>query len=211
MSGIIDLFIPKEKKFFEYLQKQAALLESSNKLLRDIVKKKKIDQKILKKSLKEIDANSEKGDKILNEVLTSLHESFITPIDREYILLLSTNINRSINSIKKIVIAVQYYQLKSVENTFLNQLELLDSVSKELKTLFEKPLAFTQNKKYLQTIQILETKADQIYRKNLDSIIFDKTNLMNAIRMKDIYDKTEDAIDDMKYIADIFQIILINA
>ncbi|MCL4415106.1 MAG: DUF47 family protein [Actinobacteria bacterium] len=167
MSGIIDLLIPREKKFFKYLDSQVLLLDDCIKHLDKSLKNKK---KILRrtqdldrqteKTLEYLHKKSDEAEKVSREIINLLHQTFITPIDREEIKSLSSSINFIIDSIEKIANGLFYFKIKKMDDYFLKQLRVLKESIEVLKLIFEEPLSSKRNRLHIEKIKTLEREGD---------------------------------------------------
>ena len=209
MAGIIDLFIPREKKFFECLNEQVRLLDDSVHKLHEIGKKKKINRQELEKALINIKKKSDVVDTISIEIVNFLHQTFITPIDREEIKYLSTSINRVLDSVEKIATCLFYFRVNTLDSSSVKQLAILEEAVNHLRHIFENPLLKT-NKVYISKIKELENEADDIFLKALGNLFNNGHTSLEVIKQKELYEITEDAIDDTKHIAELLELVLIN-
>lgn len=209
MAGIIDLFVPKEKKFFQFLDKEIILLQESSKILGGIVIDKKLDAQNLQKQIKSIQKKSKEVDIISREIVGFLHKTFITPIDREDIKSLSGGIGLITGSIKKISISISYLKIEKFDKHFIQQIKILQESIKLLKYIFEEPLSSKRNTDSLEKIKELERDADDIYRNALDEIFSNGFGAIDIIKKKELYQNAEDAIDDVRTLADLLETIII--
>lgn len=210
MAGIIDLFLPKEKNFFQYLDKQIILLNEATKILLLLVREKKPDQEKLQKQINKIRKNSNEVDDISKEIISQLHRIFITSIDREDIKSLATHFSIIIDSIKSLATSISYLKIKKFDDRFIAQIEILYDSVKLLKYVFQEPLSPKRNKKTLDEIKQLERDADEIYRKAVAALFTNKTNAIEIIRQKELYDAAEDAIDNIRRIVDLLETIILT-
>jgi len=97
--------LPRDEKFFELLQQSAKnLKEISVKLLDLMEAYEKVPDKVA-----EIKRLEEVGDTIIHTIMTSLHRTFITPIDREDIAALGERMDDIVDSIEEAArIMVEY-------------------------------------------------------------------------------------------------------
>lgn len=210
MAGLIDFFIPKEKKFFQLLSKLVTILQDCVEQLRLISPSRPLSRKSLKKNLSYFLNQSEKGDMIMNEITLSLHKTFITPIDREDIQLLALNINRVIDSIEKIVANLYYFKIKKIDLYTKNQLLILKKATDVLHVLFDESLVHIKNQKHIEEIKKLEEKGDSLYKEGIANLFQNHHNAIEIIKRKELYQMAEEAIDDIKHIAEILETILIT-
>lgn len=209
MAGILDLFIPKEKKFFEYIDKQIAFLDESSSLLNSLIKERANEKKFHKGVLL-LHHKSDQADHISREIVTHLHKTFITPIDRDEIKALSTHLGFIVDSHEKIASIIYYLKIKKLPMHFLKQVKILMEAARLLKYIFEEPLSRKRNEETIEKIKELERKADSVYSMAIAELFSDGKNAIEIIKRKELYDTVEDTIDDICYVSDLLETIIIN-
>lgn len=210
MSGVIDFFIPREKKFFEHLQKQIGLLETCALKLYTTTNKSKPKEAELKKLLHFIEEKSDKSTRISRQIIDELHQTFITPIDREEIQNLSVNINRVNDTLEKIASSILFFKLKKLNIYFVKQLSVIGKIVHVLTLIFVNPLSQRPNQLHIEKIHSLEVDGDKLYKQGMSYIFNNNTSPIDIIKQKELFDIAEDAVDEMEYISDIIQTVLIN-
>lgn len=206
----MDFFVPREKKFFELLEKQVLLLHISMKVLLKSLDGATLQDAKLKKSFNFIEKKSDESDVLSHQIVDFLHQTFITPINREYIQALSVNFNRVNDSIEKISSSILFFKIRKLESYFIKQIKILHQMTYILTLMFKNPLAFKVNRMHIEKIHVLEHKADQLYKLGITHIFNNQHSSIDVIKEKELYEIAEDTIDEIKYIADIMQTILIN-
>lgn len=210
MAGILDLFIPKEKKFFEYIDKQIVLLSESTEILSSLIDKERVDEKNFHKSISILHQKSHDVDEVSKEIVSELHKTFITPIDRDEIKTLSTHLGFIVDSLEKIAAVIYFYKIKKLNKHFLEQATILFQAIKLLIYIFEEPLKPKRNKEKLQQIKELEREADRIYRIAIGDLFSDPIDAIDIIKYKELHNIAEDTIDDICHISDLLETIIIN-
>lgn len=79
-----------------------------------------------------------------------------------------------------------------------------------LKLIFKNPLSIKENRSLIDKVIRLEKEADTIYTEGMTDLFKRKYDAIEIIKLKELYDITEDAIDEIKYIADIMETVLIT-
>ena len=209
MSGILDLFVPKDKKFFDSLNKQIILLNEASQILERFVKKD-FDKARLNKYLKRIKVNSKEVDEISLDITNTLHKTFITPIDRDEIKTLATHITLIIDSFEKIITTISYLEIKKLDKNFLKLVAILQEAVKLIEFLFAEPLSANRNKETLIKIAQLEDEADDLYRSAIGELFTKKKSAIEILKRRELYDLVENAIDDIRLTSDILETIIIN-
>lgn len=210
MAGILDLFIPKEKKFFEYLDQQVTILDESSSLLDKLIKKEKTWDTKFHKDILVLHRKSDEVDRISREIVTHLHKTFITPIDRDEIKSLSTHLGFIVDSHEKIASIIYYLKIKKLDRHFLSQMKILKRAVSLLKYVFEEPLSSKRNKETIEKIKELERQADATYSQAIGELFSNGKNPIELLKKKELYDMVEETIDDICYVTDLLETIIIN-
>ncbi|MBU3979238.1 DUF47 family protein [Patescibacteria group bacterium] len=210
MAGILDLFIPKERKFFEYLDKQITLLNESSVILKNLIKTERTNENKYHKEVVLLRKKSDEVDYISREIISHLHKTFITPIDRDEIKALSTHLGFIVDALEKIASTIYLFKIKILDKKFIKQIQILLQSVHLLKYVFEEPLSPKRNKETIEKIKELEREADAVYRTAIGELFSNGKDPIDIIKRKELYDITEDAIDDICQVSDLLETIIIN-
>lgn len=208
MRGIIDLFVPREKKFFELLSQQNQLFKESMALLYKN-RKKLFSSSSLKEIENSFHTKRQKEEEITRTIIHSLHQTFITPIDSAEILGLTSGFHRLFVSLEKIIFGFKYLKLPENDLVFEKQISLLYEITESLNHFFPS-LLHKKNREIIKKIVSLEEEADKIYQKAMVEIFSNNLSPIDLIKKRELYELCENAIDDTKAIADLMESILIN-
>ncbi len=210
MPGLLDLFVPKEKKFFQHLEQQMHLVQVAVSLLSSEVGRGVISKKTLLGTLGKLGKQCKEGEKISLQITHDLHQTFITPIDREELQLLTVALCRITDSIEKIAFTLSCNGLRRVDEFFLQQIALLEESITLISQLFEKPLHLEKNNISIQRIKKKEQEADEVYRKAFKRLFQKSADPLVVLKKRELLNIAEEAVDDAKNIGDLFETILIN-
>jgi len=210
MSGIIDLIIPREKKFFDYLFKQVQTLDDSAQNLFKLSQNNPTNKEI-NATLKFIEDQGEISDKLYQEIVSEIHKSFITPIDREELYYLALEIDKTIESFLNVITALLYLNPSDFKKDefFITQIKTVKESSELVKNIFSKPLNLKENTSNIKTINKLTKESQRKFRKALQKL-FETKDCIIIIKKKELYEDLIDSMNGMKRIVDIFQRVLIN-
>ncbi len=110
---MFNRFMPKEGKFFSLFNQHAALLTVTAKELGALFN----DIDNADKYIQVIRENEKKADRFTYETVDLLHKTFITPLDRDVILKLVTNLDDIIDMMEDVAETISLYDVrKSSEN-----------------------------------------------------------------------------------------------
>ncbi len=205
--GLKEWLIPQDKIFFDILEKQSfTALDGANKLMDMLQNPVNLDFKI--KELKDVE---HQGDKLIKDVFVELNKTFITPIDREDIVLLTSRFDDILDSIYASANRIFLYQVQPTKA----MIELTDVIirsTKELNTAMIH-LRTMKNIDMLEKCRLevnrLENAADDILNKTLAEL-FKGTDAVDIMKHKEIIDFLELASDKCEDVANVIGDILVR-
>ncbi len=113
--NLLDLLLPRETKFFDYLNQMSDLiLNSSNALTDLVVHIESLSEEEIKKRLYAIRDYEQKGDNIEETIIEELGRTFITPLDREDIHTLAMNMDLSLDILKGVSRKIEFYNIRKM-------------------------------------------------------------------------------------------------
>ena len=144
------------------------------------------------------------GDAITHLIIRELHHNYLTPFDREDIVRLANSLDNVADSIYSAADSMLLYKVDR-PGKMANQLaEIIVQVMAEVETaVSELRHGIDQKKTLAQCMEInrLENSADDIYRMALAELFSDLTDIIYAIKWRDIYEHMESAIDRCEDVA----------
>jgi len=204
-------FFPKEEKFYDMFEKSSKNVLVGAMLLRDLLNNyTNVEEK--GKKIKEIE---HEGDKITHETVKKLNHTFITPLDREDIYALISKMDDVLDFIEAVSSRMFLYKVKtptkeahSLMEVLMKSIEEMDKAICELRNI-KKPEAIL---KYCIEINTLENKGDVILRDAVAKLFEDGTDPIEVIKLKEIYENLETAIDRCEDVANVIEgVVLKNA
>jgi predicted phosphate transport protein (TIGR00153 family) len=195
--------VPQEKKFFDFLEQYADLArECSGKLMELFRDFEKRDDYYL-----EIKIIESKGDDLMHKIVDELNTTFITPIDREDIYELANRLDDILDFNEGVAERVMLFKLTE-PTRILNELsDILYQSSKELAAampLMRVNKKWKDMKKHFVEINRLENAGDRLMRKALVEL-FETKEAVEIIKLKEIYEHIEEAIDRCEDVAEILE------
>ena len=200
---------PKQIDFFEILDAAAKnVTEATSALLDLFVNYTDVEAKV--KNLYEIE---QEGDILTHEIIRKLNLTFITPIDREDIQALATNIDDIVDLIwggvdKMVVFRIEKPTKEAIQ--LANDLNLTaEAVLKAIRDLRAKD--YDRVKEHCIEINRLENLVDRVFRNALGELFDDfKDDPMMVIKWKEIYEHLEDSADKCEDVANIIEGIVLK-
>jgi len=200
---ISDWLIPKEKIFFELLEKESKVILRGVLELNDLLKNyKNVSHK--RKKIKNLEMEA---DEIVHEIYNRLNSSFITPVDQEDIARLASFYDDVIDSIDAIA-ALLYlfkvtkpdYAMKRFCRIILRQVEQIDHALLFLPKMKQKEIDL-----YCAEANRLENLADDLFRESLAKLFNNNNDSREIIKLKEIYEFFEEASDKCEHVTNILR------
>jgi len=143
-----------------------------------------------------------------------LNREFITPIEREDILMLAQAIDNVSDSIEDVGYALYYLNVKTLKPEFLPFVQLVEKSCSALKVAIEEFKKFKKSKvlsDMILEVNNVEEEGDKMYYKRLhDLFAGDTSDLLDVLKWREIYDKLEQCLDACENVADILEGIVLK-
>jgi predicted phosphate transport protein (TIGR00153 family) len=207
----VGLF-PKTPQFFDLFEKAANTILHGARLLDDFF----ADGMDLEKKLKVIEDCEHAGDQITHDTVEMLNKTFITPIDREDIHGLITEMDDILDLIYGTANRVVLYKvppagpdMKKVVEILVRAVEEVAKAVLRLRDMAKKPELILA-----QCIEInrLENEADEALRRAISNLFEREKDAIKLIKEKEILETLENATDRCEDVANTLEgIVLKNA
>ncbi|UCE92126.1 MAG: DUF47 family protein [Methanobacteriota archaeon] len=206
--GFKEWIIPQEKYFFSMLDKQAdTVLEGAETLL-DLMKNfdDVADKRDRMKSIER------RGDDIVHEISEALNKTFVTPIDHDDMSKLTSRLDDILDYMESASHRLWSYEIKRVPNDMMKLVEVLLSSTKEVNHAVKDLKNFKKKNeiaKHCIEINRLENIGDEITHQAVASL-FKTADVIEIIKLKEIYEHLELATDKCEDAADVIKDIFIK-
>lgn len=153
------------------------------------------------------------GDEKKHELLNVLAKAFITPIEREDIILLSQNIDEVTDKIEDVLLRMYCNNIKSVRPDALELVAVVIECCNELKEMLEEFPRFKNSKKLhekIVNINTLEEKADQLFISRMRNLHTTCDDPVMIIVWREIYIYLEKCVDACEHVADTVESVIMK-
>jgi len=204
----ISWIIPQEKHFFDMIEEQSRnVLKGVNELLGMLESYESLDEK-----RKKIKDTEHEGDRMVHDIFSELNKTFITPIDREDISALVSSLDDILDFVEAVADKMVLYKIEKPPAYMLEFARTLQSATQNincgiscLRNLKEAP----KIKNYCTEVNTQENKGDDLLR-TATAELFTRKNAVEIIKLKELYDSMEAAIDRCEDVADVVGDILVK-
>jgi predicted phosphate transport protein (TIGR00153 family) len=150
------------------------------------------------------------GDRITHEIVKRLNTTFVTPIDREDLYGLATQLDDVVDYTEEAADFLGLYQIEAPMEQAGALTKVLVESCEQLAAGLEHLPTFKDLDKYWIEIHRLENEGDRISRDAVASLFSNGIDPMVVIRWKDIFAVLEEAIDATETAAQILEGIVIK-
>ena len=161
---------------------------------------------------KKIHALETEADSLVREIFSELNSTFITPLDREDMQRVASKIDDIIDHMDGIASRLHSYKITTTPPYALDIANELVKATKEVELMTSK----LQNIKNPSTMiehcrktSAIEHKVDDLY-KDAMSELFESSDAIQIIKLKDIYESMETASDRCVDVADVVEDIVLK-
>jgi uncharacterized protein len=207
-AGFLSWVRSNDKEIIDKLESQSANLIKATSALVDLISYYD-NVKERKAVIKELE---HEGDKITHDLYTIIDKTFVTPLDREDISKLTGAVDEILDYTDGT--AERFLLFKIAEPTpFMVELaKTLMSASQEVHLLMTRLRRFKSAGELIEhcrKISKYEHEADTIYR-NAIAELFETNDPIKIIKMKEIYEVLEGALDRCADVSDVFEDIALK-
>ena len=202
--GLREFLIPEERKFFNHLEKEVAIVKVGAQMLVNLSQEyDKLDQYAQK-----LDNIEHECDCEVHEITAMLNTTFITPIDREDIQSLATEIDDVMDIMDAITRRLLIFKITDkCPKYFPENAELiLKSVIEMEKAVkgLKNPTKTKNMQKHCIRINEYENEGDHMLAKAVGEL-FDGDDVKYILKVKEIYDLLEFCTDKCEEVANHLQ------
>lgn len=205
--------MPQRKEFFELLAAHSdRVVAGANATLR-LMNGLGTGMEDIPVLVGEVNMNEQSADKIKAELITLLHRSFTTPINRDQIHTLTIELDNVLNALQKVANAVGMYNIK--ESTAESR-ELASLAADACMRLNRAVISLPEKERRQETTELckeidaIESQADRVQRKAITSLFDGSSTLWNALKMREFYALQEEVLDRCEDAAKTIEEILIE-
>ena len=209
--GLRTWLIPQERRFFDLLEQQLAIVREGTEVLRAMVED--AEGRGSSHYQKKLKAIEHRGDDKVHEIYHALNQTFITPIDREDIAALTSHMDDVLDFINASVRRMVIYGVDPTKDEVIKQfarnlIETTDELARALKCI--RHLPSNTFEKRARTIHSLENRADDLHLDALADLFCCGLDPVTIMKKKEIYDMLEVATDKCEDVANVLGDIIVK-
>jgi hypothetical protein len=201
--------LTRDAVFFDALANHARKSVAAGKLLVEMLEELDHAPAIAKR-IKDLE---HEGDKITHDCLAALHQTWITPLDREEIHALITRLDDVLDSIEAVAERIVLFEIQTATP---EARELAQSVVESCNAMCSAAESLRDLKQPSRILQLCveinqhENAADAVYRVALAALFKHGTDPLLVMKWRDIYDQLENATDRCEDVANIIEGVVLE-
>lgn len=203
--------MPKEGRFFDLFNDHATLMVQAAKELDAFLR----DMGNREAHAHNVSDLEKRADRVTREAISMLHQTFVTPIDRDDIHKLISSMDDILDLMEDVAECVVLYDVKEVPDSARKLAEICVACTEKVK-LAVGMLSNMDNAeamlKLCTEIDALESEADRVLRAAMSALFRDEPDTRELIKMKAVFELLETVTDRCEDTANLIEgIVLENA
>jgi len=203
-------FKPADDKFFDLFEQAADILYQGAVLLQDMMAK----HETLGQRLDDLICLEQTGDKITEQIIDKLNETFMTPFDREDIYSLARELDEILDSVCSTVEKMVIYKTGKPDEKFKEMVDVFVRATGKVKEC-----VYCLRKVKSHTVKIMdlcyeikkyESDGDKIYRQGVAELFNCSDDAITVIKWKEVFEQMETALDRCEKIAKVIRGVVVK-
>jgi uncharacterized protein len=199
-------FRPVDTTFYDLFTRSAARLVEGAALLAEMLGDGN-DRENIGKRMRDAE---HQADETTHEIIRRANTTFVTPIDREDIYSLASGLDDVMDFMEEAVDLVLLYEVEHLPQELANQVEVIQRCADVTAESMPRLQSMKNLEEYWIEINRLENAGDKSYRRILVKLFGGTYEAIEVLKLKDIVDSLEDAIDAFERVANIVEQIAVK-
>ena len=197
---------PVEASFYDIFAEQANMLVVGAGLLAEMLGDGN-DRETIAKRMRDAE---HLADEKTHEVVRKVNKTFVTPFDREDIYNLASGLDDVMDLMEEAVDLVLLYEVEKLPKEFANLVEVIQRCAELTAGAMPRLQSMKGLEEYWIEVNRLENAGDKSYRRILAKLFGGKYEAIEVLKLKDIVDSLEGAIDAFERVANIVEQIAVK-
>jgi uncharacterized protein len=206
MARLSQVFAPKDREFFDLFEEAAANAVQAADLLDRMLGRYPESADLAR----DIVICEQTGDRITHDIIQRLNSTFVTPIDREDILQLTSALDDVVDLIDEVSDYLGLYRIEAPMEQAQRLAHIILQATRQIAEAMPRLRNFQDIRHYTVEINRLENDGDRVVRDAIASLFYGGIDPMVVIRWKDIFERLEEAIDSTEHVANALEGIFIK-
>jgi predicted phosphate transport protein (TIGR00153 family) len=206
MARLSQLFMPREREFYDLFEEAATNMLRAAAMLEEMIESWPEKSELAR----EILLAEQEGDRITHDIIYKLNATFVTPIDREDVLALASGLDDILDFTEEVADFLGLYRIEAPMDQAVELTKVLHEACRQIAAALPRLRTLQDIPHYVVEIHRLENEGDRLERLALASLFERAVDPMMVIRWKDIFERLESAVDATEQVANTLQSIFLK-
>jgi predicted phosphate transport protein (TIGR00153 family) len=197
---------PSDPTFYDLFAESARNLVTGANLLAELFQVE-TDRPALAKRMRDTE---HQGDEFTHAIVRRVNTTFVTPFDREDIYRLAAGLDDIMDFMEEAVDLVTLYEIEKLPAELAKQVEVIQRAADLTAEAMPRLRTMRDLEDYWIEINRLENDGDKSYRRILAKLFSGKYDALTVMKLKDVVDSLENAVDGFETVANIVEQIAVK-
>ena len=210
IDRLIQILLPHDEKFYALFEESTKLLLKASITLRKIADADAVQTQILAKEIEDLE---HQADEVTHNIFAELNATFVTPFDREDIHELASSLDDIMDYINGSASRFVLYRVQA-HTPYMRR--LMDIIQTSVEAV-GKGISYLRDfrnsnslQEVLKKVNEYENEADSVFELAIADLFENEKNVVELIKLKEIYVGLETATDRCEDVANVLESILIK-
>src|SRR4030095_3694531 len=211
LNSIMQIFVPKNKVFYDLFEKVATNSALMGNKLRTLVSEPDFDKRTA--IINQIEDLEHANDELTHNIFTELGRNFITPFDREDIHYLATSLDDIADYIYAAAKKINFYRVNHNDTGMQKFAELIEQGAQQVRiavTALRDMKNMRAVTEALVKINSIENQADDIFDFSIEKLFDTEPDAKEVIKKREIYQVMEIVTDKCEDASNVIESIIIK-
>ncbi|MBI2245275.1 MAG: DUF47 domain-containing protein [Nocardioides sp.] len=199
-------FRPVDTSFYDLFTESAHHLVTGAELLAEMLSEA-ADHEDVARRMREAEHNA---DETTHALIRKVNSTFVTPFDREDIYALGSGLDDVMDMMDEVVDLILLYEVKVMPPELSTQVEVLQRCAELTAAAMPNLRSMHSLEEYWIEINRLENTGDRNHRRTLAKLFSGEFKTIEVLKLKDIVESLEEAIDAFEKVANIVEQIAVK-
>ena len=200
-------FRPVDSSFYDLFRESSEHLVVGAALLAEMLAAEGVDREDVARRMREAE---HAADETTHAIVKRVNSTFVTPFDREDIYSLASGLDDVMDMMDEAVDLILLYEVKSLPAELSNQVEVIQRCAELTAAAMPNLRSMKSLEEYWIEINRLENAGDQNHRRLLAKLFSGEFKTIEVLKLKDITEALEDAIDSFEHVANTVEQIAVK-
>jgi predicted phosphate transport protein (TIGR00153 family) len=197
---------PLEASFYDLFSEAASHLVDGASLLAQMLDESS-DKEAIAQQMREAEHDA---DETTHKIVRTVNRTFITPFDREDIYRLASSLDDVMDFMEEAVDLTVLYEVGTLPTELAEQVDVLQRCAELTADAMPSLRSMKDLEEFWIEINRLENTGDKSYRRILAKLFSGQFEALDVLKLKDIVDALEHAIDAFEKVANIVEQIAVK-